>query len=94
MREVSGVNPLIGPAAYSIGYTKDHVAAVACPANEESILAAVWPPGEQGLLRGNPLVGIEGEDVRRSIEAASFGREGYPNSIGEGRGRSGRRRQL
>lgn len=84
MRKVGGVNPLVGPAAHSIGYTKCDVAAVACPAHEESILAAVWPSRENALPGGCLRLGIEGEDILLRIEAVSFGGEGGSNPIGEG----------
>lgn len=84
MRKVGGVNPLVGPAAHSIGYTKCHVAAVACPAHEESILAAVGPPRKNVLPRDNLRLGIESKDVLLRIEAVSFGGEGGSNPIGEG----------
>ena len=86
MGEVGGVNPLIRPATHSIGYSKCHVAAVACPAYEESVLAAVWPPRKNPLSKGNLRLDIESEDILLCIESASFGAEGCPYSIGEGRG--------
>lgn len=92
--EVGGVNALIGPAADSIGYSKCHVAAVACPRYEKSILAAVRPSCENVLPGGNLRLGVEGEDIILRVEAASFGRERCPDSVREGGTRTGRRRRF
>ena len=86
MGEVGGVNPLVRPAAHSIGYAKCHAVAVACPAYEESILAAIWPSREHFLLGGHLRLGIKGEDVLLGIEAASFSRERGSDSVGDNRG--------
>ena len=88
------VNSLISPAAYSIGHGECHIVAVAGPAHEERILAAVWPPRENLLLRRDRRLWIEGEDVLFGIEAAPFGGEGCSNSVGEGGARAGRRWRL
>ena len=94
MGEMGRIDSLISPAAYSIGHAECHIVAVACPAHEECILATVWPPRENFVLRRDLRLGIEGEDILFRIEAASFGGEGRSNSVGEGGARGRRRRRL
>ena len=93
MGKVGRVNALIGPAAHSIGYTKCHVVRFPCRADEESILAAIWAPCENGLLRGNLALSIESIDTLLRIEATSFSRVRCRDSVREGRGRSRRSRR-
>ena len=75
MGEVGRVNPLICPAAHSIGNTKCDVSAIAYSAHKERILAAGRPSSEDHLLTCTLRLTVKAKKILFRIEAASFGGE-------------------
>ena len=75
MGEVGRVDPLVCPAAHSIGNTKCDVSAVAYSAHKERILAAARPPSENHLLDCILRLAVEAKEILFRVEAASFGRK-------------------
>ena len=73
MGKIGRVNPLICPAAYSVGYTECDVAAVAHAAHKERILTTVRPSSEYPLPRGILPSRIVCKHILVGAKAAAFG---------------------